>query len=159
MTDQIELSEQRIRILESTSDYSSAKVEHLHLLKLKDKLNTLSKYKEESSYGNTSAPHFIQVGHYNRFGKEIIDIEYNSYSLDEEAVNYFYRNSHIKLKDWREMDEDKEYIISNLRLKREGEILYSQYPNEEFWYELNDNDQTDSSFFNKLAEQELYIVS
>lgn len=153
---EIELCQQRVEILESIGDVHDAILEEKQLQKLKEKHKTLHQYKLEVAYKTTNAPHYLEIGHYNRFAKKIVDDEYNSFGLNDDSFNYYYENTHIKLKDWRELEENQEYIINNLTLKRVGDTLLTQYPHEAMWYELDDTPECENPYFTIMKNKEVY---
>lgn len=153
---EIELCQQRVDILESNGDLKDAINEEKQLQKLKEKHKILYSYKLEAGNKTTITPYYLEIGHYNRFAKKIVDDEYNSFGLNDDSFNYYYENTHIKLKDWRQLEENVEYIVNNLTLKRVDDTLLTQYPQEHMWYELDDKNQSENSVFTIMKDKEVY---
>lgn len=125
----------------------------------KQKLEILSKLLEESELSTVNKPHYIEISSFDRFAKKTVDGDINCFPLDDEAFDFYYTNSGIKLKDWSLLEEGKEYIVGNLTFRKLAGELLSKYPQEEMWYEVSDEiEKKDSgSFLQKILEENFYI--
>ena len=157
LEDSVKLAEQRVEILNNDGDYKNALLEEKSLMNDREKLNHLNQYLKQESSSSTSVPCRIEISHFDKYANKITTECLNCCQLDEDASNYYYTKSNVKLRDWRQLEEGVEYIISNLTIKRDGNKLLSVYPQERMWHELNENFDSDKMIFEMYGNKEVYV--
>lgn len=155
LEEQIELCNQRVQMLNDDNDLENAIYEQKQALKWEEQLKHLHKYLEAEENIYSNRPSYIEISHFDNFTNKITTDELNSMQLDGEE--YYYKSSGIKLRDWRQLDEGKLYIIGNLTIERFGNVLMSKYPQETIWYELSESFDSDQRIFDTYNDKEVYI--
>lgn len=155
LEEQIEYANQRVDMLNADNDLENAIYEQKQVMKWEEQLKHLHKYLEAEEKVYSNRPSYIEISHFDNFTNKITTDELNSMQLDGEE--YYYKSSGIKLRDWRQLDEGKLYIIGNLTIERIGNVLMSKYPQESIWYELSESFDSDQRIFDTYNDKEVYI--
>lgn len=151
LEDDLFYAEQRVSIMKNDSDFGRELIfEQKEVERIKDKIKTLEGYLQESMNTHVNHPVVVELSYINKFNKKKKHIHLESNQLDDEK--FYLEESGILFQDWEKLDENKIYIVDNLSLKRDGDVLYSKYPQESMWYHLSDN------MFRMLHDRMIYIA-
>lgn len=139
--DELYLAKQRAEDLLKQNDYDHAKKELDHVIELKGDISILQKLLEKSQKETSKIPWTLVSRFSNRFGNTTNHIAIDSEQLDD--TKYYYEDTGIALKDWKELEAGK-YIVNNLSLDIFEDIfnktILGKYPHEQFWYPIDDFD-------------------
>lgn len=151
LKDDLFYAEQRVDMMKSDSDFGTELIfEQKEMERIKEKINTLEGYLQESVNTHVNHPVVVEMSYINKFNQKKKHIHLESNQLDDEK--FYLEESGILLQDWMKLDEGRIYIVDNLSLQRQGDVLFSKYPQESMWYHLNDD------MFHMLHDKMIYII-